>query len=348
MQNRQFFGLILLALMIGLGFQVVRPFLVPLAWAAILAYVTTPPYRRILRLFKGRSSLSATVATIFVIALLLVPILFLVVRLPYEFAESYRELSAVLDEPIVLPDALRRIAIIGPVLDEWLTSFLNDPDVRKQQLKDWLEPLSGEFAALAGRLGHSVVQIGVAMVVLFFFFRDGEKGVLELREALRKIVGEKADKYFQALGDTIRAVVFGLILSALAQGFIAGVGYQIVGIGTPILLGSLTAITAVVPFLGTVVIWAPVGIGLLLADRIGPGLALLAWGIFIVNPTDNILKPLLISRVIDVPLAIVLIGVMGGLLVFGLIGLFLGPLVLSILLAIWREWLAENGPERAK
>jgi predicted PurR-regulated permease PerM len=344
MQNRPFFGLILLAVMVGLGFQVVRPFLAPLAWAAILAYLTTPIYRRILRLLKGRSSLAAGVATTLMIAILLVPVSFLLIRLPRELAEGYRELSTAFDEPIVLPEALTRIPVLGPVLDETLTNFWNDPEIRKQQVKDWLEPWSRELASIVGRLGRSVAQLAVAIVVLFFLYRDGDAALQQLRQALHKVVGEMADKYFQAIGDTTRAVVFGLIVSALAQGFIAGVGYQIFGVGTPILLGLLTAVAAVVPFLGAVAIWAPIGVGMLLAGRISTGLALLAWGTFIVNPTDNILKPLLISGATDVPLAVVFIGVMGGLLAFGLIGLFLGPLILSILLAIWREWLAEERP----
>jgi predicted PurR-regulated permease PerM len=343
MQNRQLLGLILLAGMVGLGFQVVRPFLASLAWAAIIAYLTTPLYRAILRTFKGRPNLAATVATTLVIAMLLVPVSFLLIRLPRELAQSYRELSTAFDEPLVLPDAIARIPILGPVVDEALTSFWNDPEIRKQQVKDWLEPWSRELTGVVGQIGRTLSRLAVAIIVLFFFYRDGEAVLQQLRRALRLVVGEMADKYFLAIGETTRAVVFGLIVSALAQGFIAGVGYQILGVGPPILLGSMTAITALVPFLGTVVIWAPIGVALLLADRISTGLALLAWGTFIVNPTDNILKPLLISGATDVPLAVVLLGVIGGLLAFGLIGLFVGPLVLAILLAIWRQWLSENG-----
>jgi predicted PurR-regulated permease PerM len=343
MQNRPPFGLALLAVVVGLSIAVVKPFWTSLAWAMILAYLTTPIYRRILRLLNGRPSLAAGVATTLMIATLLVPVSFLLIRLPREFAESYRALSTTFDEPILLPEALTRIPILGPVLDETLTSFWNDPEIRKQQVKDWLEPWSRELGSVVGGLGRSVAQLAVALVALFFLYRDGDVALQQLRQGLRKIVGEMADKYVQAIGDTTRAVVFGLIVSALAQGVIAGVGYQIFGVGTPILLGSVTAVTAVVPFLGAVAIWAPIGLGMLLTGKISAGLALLAWGAFIVNPADNILKPLLISGATDVPLAFVFIGVMGGLLAFGLIGLFLGPLILSVLLAIWREWLAEDG-----
>jgi predicted PurR-regulated permease PerM len=342
MQNRSLLGAVLLAVLLGLGYLVVRPFWAPLAWAAILAYLTTPIYRRILRLLEGRPSLAAGVATTLALAVLLVPVSLLLLRLPRELAESYRQISSAFDEPLVLPEALTRIPVLGPILDETLTSFWNDPDVRKQQIKEWLEPWSREIASVVGGLGRSVAQLAVAIVALFFLYRDGESALGQLRRALQRIVGAMADKYFTAIGDTTRAVVFGLIVSALAQGFLAGVGYQIFSVGAPILLGSLTALAAIIPFVGAVSIWAPVGLGMLLTGRISAGLALLAWGAIIVNPTDNILKPLLISGATDVPLAVVFIGVMGGLMAFGLVGLFLGPLILAVLLAIWREWLAED------
>ncbi len=215
-------------------------------------------------------------------------------------------------------------------------------------MKDWLEPWSRELTGLVGQVGRSVAQLAVAVIVLFFFYRDGEAALLQLRRALRKIVGASADKYFEAVGDTTRAVVFGLIVSALVQGLIAGIGYQLFGVGAPILLSSLTALAAVVPFLGAVAIWLPVGLFLLLTGKISAGVGLLAWGALLVNPTDNILKPLLISGAADVPMAVVFLGVMGGLLAFGLIGLFVCPLILSVLLAIWKEWLKEDRPERAK
>jgi predicted PurR-regulated permease PerM len=345
MQNRSVFGFALLAVMIGLGFQVVRPFLAPIAWAAILAYLTTPLYRRILRLLKGRATLAASVATTLMIAFLLAPVSLLLIRLPRELADGYREFSTAFDHPLVVSETVTRIPVIGPILDDALTNFWNDPEIRKQQVKEWLEPWSREVAGLVGGLGRGVARFAAATVVLFFLYRDGEAALRQLRQALQKVVGAMADKYFQAIGETTRAVVFGMIVSALVQGFIAGVGYQVIGVGTPILLGSLTAVTALIPFIGTVAVWCPIGVVLLLTDRVGAGAALLAWGAFVVNPADNILKPILISGATDVPLAVVLIGVMGGLLAFGLIGLFLGPLILAVLLAIWREWLAEDQPD---
>lgn len=343
MQNRQIFGLILLTVSVGLGFYVVKPFLAPLAWAAVLTYVTGPAYQRILRLFRNRSSLAAAVSTLLLILGLVVPVSFLLIQLQSELSEAYRELSTkFVDKPLVLPEWIVRIPVIGSAVNEVLTGIWNDPELRQQQVKEWLEPWMHELAGVVGQIGRSAAQLAVATVAIFFFYRDGDEVLEQLRKALRKVVGDPADEYFRAVGDTTRAVVSGLIVSALAQGLIAGAGYAVIGVGTPILLGALTAVTALVPFLGTVAVWGPIGVWLLLSDQLSTGLTLLAWGAFVVNPTDNILKPLLISNATDIPLVIVLFGVLGGLLAFGLIGLFLGPLILAVLLAIWREWLSDD------
>lgn len=343
MQNRQIFGLILLGAIVGLAFVVIRPFLAPLAWAAILAGVTYPGYRWILRLSGNRSSFAATVATALMILVLVVPVSFLLIRLQAELAETYRELSTRFAErPLVLPETIARLPVVGPALDDTLTNMWNDPERRREQVKEWLEPWILEIAGIVGKIGRSLAQLAITAVALFFFYRDGDHVLEQVRRGVRKVVGGPAQQYFDAVRDTTRAVVSGLIIAALAQGFVAGLGYAVAGVETPVLLGALTALMALVPFVGTVAVWAPVGVWLLLSDQIGAGLGLLAWGAIVVNFTDNILKPLLISSAADIPLIIVLFGVMGGLFAFGLVGLFLGPLIFAVLLAIWREWLAED------
>ncbi|BGE84519.1 MULTISPECIES: AI-2E family transporter [Methylosinus] len=345
MQNRQIFALLLLGVVVGLGLFVVSPFLTPLAWAAILAYATYPVYRRILRASGNRPSLAATFATLLLVVVLVVPVAFLLVRLQSDLAEAYRELSSQFaDEPIVLPDAVARFPVVGPALDDMLNTIWNDPERRREQVKEWIEPWMSGLARTLGMIGRSLAQIALTAIALFFFYRDGALVVEELRAGLRKVVGASADNYVRAIGATTQAVVSGVIVSALFQGLIAGVGYAVVGVGTPILLGALTAVAALVPFIGTWAVWAPVGVYLLVVGQTGAGVALLAWGGLVVSWVDNIIKPLLISSAADIPLVIVLFGVLGGLLAFGFVGLFLGPLILAVLLSIWREWLAGDAP----
>ncbi len=349
MQNRQILGLILLGAVIGLGLFVIRPFLAPLTWAAILAYVTAPAYRRILGLSGDRPALAATVAIFLLIVVLVVPVSFLLIRLQGELADVYRVLSAKFAEnSFALPDAIARIPVIGPALNETLNAVWNDPERRRQQVKELLEPWIRELAGLVGTIGRGIAQLVVTVIALFFFYRDGDEVLEQVRKGLRKIAGDPAEDYFRAVGDTARAVVFGGIVCALTQGFIAGCGYAIVGLGSPILLGALTALMALIPFVGTVAVWAPAGVWLLLSGQTGAGIALIAWGALFVSSSDNVLRPVLISGVADIPLMLALFGVMGGLLAFGLVGLFLGPLILAVLLAVWRQWLGEDRPAAPK
>ena len=343
MPNRQIFSLILLGIIVGLAYLVVKSFLVPVTWATITAFVTWPVYNQLLKRLKNHRSAAALIMTTLLLIILILPVLWLLVRLHDELSEVYRGLSPQFASQLfLLPNALARIPVIGSTLQDALNAYLNNPSLWEGQFKEWLAPWMHELAGMIGGIGRNALKLMVSGVSLFFFYRDGKKVLEQIRKGLRKIVGETADGYFKAVGETTYAVVYGLIISALAQGLVAGIGYRIMGVGTPILLGALTALTSLIPFIGTMLIWGPIGVWLLLSDHVGTGFGLLAWGAFIVHPTDNVLRPLLISNVSDIPLLIVLFGVLGGLLAFGMIGLFIGPLILAVLLAIWREWLEDD------
>ena len=348
MDNRQIVSAILLGLMVGLGYWVISPFLAPIAWAAILAFVTWPAYRRLRQPAEPRRSAAALIMTALLIILLVVPVLWMLVRLQAELADAYQVLSTKFsDRPLLLPEMIARIPVIGPALNETLAAYWNNPSLGKQLLKDWLEPWMREFAGVVGKVGRGVAQLVIASISLFFFYRNGSQALEQIRQGLRKVVGEPADGYFRAVGDTTRAVVSGLIVGALAQGLVAGIGYAVLGLGTPVLLGAVTALTALIPFIGTILVWGPIVAWLFLSDQIGTGLGMLAWGVLVISTTDNILRPVLISTAADIPLLIVIFGVVGGLMAFGMIGLFLGPLILTVLLTIWREWLGEDQPTPA-
>jgi predicted PurR-regulated permease PerM len=139
-----------------------------------------------------------------------------------------------------------------------------------------------------------------------------------------------------------RAVLYGLLITAVAQGIIAGIGYWIFGLEAPAVLGALTGLLSTAPLLGTAFIWAPLAAGLLLAGHTWKGLLLLAWGTLLVHPVDNLLRPYLISSVTRVPFLLVMFGALGGLAAFGLVGLFAGPVLLGVASAVWLEWATED------
>ncbi len=151
------------------------------------------------------------------------------------------------------------------------------------------------------------------------------------------------------MGGTIRAVVYGLLITAVVQGLLAAVGYAVAGVAAPILLGIVTGLLALVPY-GTSVVMVPAALWLLFQGETLAGVGLLLWGTLIVASVDNLLRPLFISGAIRVPYLLVFFGVLGGLVSFGLVGVFVGPVLLSALFALWREWVedgASPGPTTA-
>ena len=176
---------------------------------------------------------------------------------------------------------------------------------------------------------------------LFFVFRDGERVAAELATALEQLVGTRVHNYLRAIGQTVKAVVYGLVLAAVVQGALAGLGYWIAGATAPVFLAALTTVCGLIPFAAPT-LWGGVGVWLVLRGSTVAGVALLVWGAIVVSWTDHMVRPFLISREAQIPFLIVMFGVLGGLAAFGLVGLFVGPVILAVLLAIWREWLLER------
>ncbi|MDO9082802.1 MAG: AI-2E family transporter, partial [Humidesulfovibrio sp.] len=178
----------------------------------------------------------------------------------------------------------------------------------------------------------------LTLVIVFFFYRNGPRIVDELRHVLVRFIGPRANGYLSAAGSTTRAVVYGILLTALAQGIVAGLGYWVAGLGSPVTLGALTALVALIPF-ATPVAWGGAGAWLLFQGELGAAIGIWIWGAAVVSQLDNFLRPLFISSAGTIPFLLVLFGVLGGTFAFGLVGLFTGPIVLAIAWAVWREWV---------
>ena len=154
----------------------------------------------------------------------------------------------------------------------------------------------------------------------------------------RRLFDNVLDPYIAVISSVTRSVVYGLMVTAVAQGIVAAIGYAVVGLSAWMLLGALTGVLSVVPVVGTGIVWGAVSVFLLLADHPWKAVILATWGLVLVHPTDNVLRPLLISNATHVPFLPMLFGVLGGLAIWGLLGAVLGPVVLATGLAIWRNW----------
>ena len=338
---------ILLASLIFLGFQVLHEFLLSLIWAFILAYVTWPAYHQLRYRLKNRNTLSAALMTFFIALFLLLTVYWLVSLLQEELKTAYQALSADFAQgSYQLPEEIARIPWLGEYLQDGLDRLNSDKTGLAMQLADWMKQWVGEFAKFLGNIGRYVIKLGVVLVTLFFCFRDGDEAIKQLHQGVVRFLGKKQDIYLQAAGNTTRAVVYGLVIAALGQGILAGVGYSVAGVKAPVLFGAITALLALVP-MGATLIWMPIAIALILGNQLWAGAGLLLWGVLVVSTVDNVIRPIVISGASRVPFLVVLFGVLGGLNAFGIIGLFLGPVILAVLLAVWQAWLEQQSEQDA-
>jgi predicted PurR-regulated permease PerM len=335
---RQIALVALLGGLVLLTHAVLRPFLVPVIWALILAYVTWPLYERLRRALRERATIASLIMTLALAAAFVLPVLWLIGLLRGEVANAYAEFTAFIASRPKLPQSLANIPWLGEELQAFLDRVGRDPDALRAELGVLLDQSLGQVRGILGDVGRNVAKTFFALLTLFFMYRNGEAVAGQVRSVLERVIGERVHAYLIAIGDTTRAVVYGIVLAALAQGILAGLGYWLAGLQAPVVLGAATALIALIPF-GAPLIWGSAGAWLLLTDRTGAGVFLLLWGALAVSWVDNLVRPLVIANATRIPFLLVMFGVLGGIAAFGLVGLFLGPVILAVLMAVWREWL---------
>lgn len=329
-----------------LTFTVLQPFIVPLIWGGILAYVSWPLQQRIERLLRGRAGLAALVTSLLVTLAIIVPLVWLILMVRVEAVDGYAKVQAFLASKPTLSPALRELPWIGAWAEDMLRQLSADPAAIKEQFVMTLEQSSVEVSKLIGGVGRNVAKLFFAVLSMFFLLRDGPRLMREARAILEGILGPRVHDYLDAIGATTQAVVYALILGALAQGTVAGIGYFFAGVEAPVLMGAITVLIALIPF-GAPLVWGSLAVWLLVTGKLGPGIFLLLWGLLVVSWVDNLVRPMVISNATRMPFLLVVFGVLGGVLAFGLVGLFIGPVLLAVSLAIWREWLEEHQQKEA-
>lgn len=324
-----------------LTFTVLRPFIVPLIWGGILAYVSWPLQQRMIRWMRGRVGPASLATTLIVSLAIVVPLVWLALMMRVEAISAYAAVQNFLASKPQLPAAIRDLPWIGQVAQETLQQMSQDPKAIGQQFVLLMEESSVEVSRLIGGVGRNVAKLFFAVLSMFFLLRDGPRLLHDARAILEGILGPTVRDYLEAIGSTTQAVVYALILGALAQGAVAGVGYAVFGIEAPVLVGAVTVLVALIPF-GAPLIWGSLSIWLMVSGNVWQGVGLMLWGLLLVSWVDNIVRPLVISNATRMPFLLVVFGVLGGVLAFGLVGLFIGPVLLAVSLAIWREWLEQH------
>ncbi len=326
----------------GLGWftlGVLGPLLEPILWAIIITYATWPLYARIHKHVGQRSTLAAGLMITLLGVAVVLPLISLTAILQREAADAIRALPHWLEEREVLQERLAQIPYIGQELSRRVSEWGSDlPALLNRTLLPRIQGIGHRLLDMLGGAGWVAGQWLLALFLLFFLFRDGLSLTAEVRLGGRLAIGERADNYLDIAVTTSRAVLYGIVLTAIVQGSVAGIGYWAVDMPGPALLTLLTILMALIPF-GASVVWTLACAWLTIQGENGAAIALLLWGALVVSWVDNLVRPIFISQATDIPFALVVLGIIGGLLGYGFLGLFLGPVILAIGHAAWEEWL---------
>ncbi|MEO6186796.1 MAG: AI-2E family transporter [Steroidobacteraceae bacterium] len=318
---------------------ILRPLALPIAWAAILAFLMHPLQVRLTRRLKGRKTLAASILTGLTPVAIFAPLALVSVA----FVQQIVALTGSLQQNA---DIFNLTHWLNPAEHPRLASMAAwvigrfDVQVSDMQvyLRDGVQTWAGTLAKSSGMFFLStaavLLRFFLMLFILFFTLRDGDVWFTRI-SALLPLSKAPRDKLFTRLGKVLRAVVYGCGLTALVQGILVTIGFAITGLSGPIVFGVLASLLALLPFGGAALVWVPGVLYLLATGSIGMGIFLLAWG-GVVSISDNFIRPAIISRYTPVPTLLVFLGVIGGVGAFGPIGFIMGPVILVLAIELLR------------
>lgn len=322
-----------IASLIGLFF-VVKRFLPAIIVAAILTIAFYPVYKRLTKVFKGRNWLASILSVLLVVVVIVVPVTLLILLLSREAFDTYvfieeKVSSGALDQFLkwedggYLFDLKQRLL---PVIDLDTVDIKSSITNTAQTVSSFLVTQSANF--LKG-FTTFMLDFAVMLFAMYYFFKDGKVLKKKLIEFM-PLPTTYERKIFNKLEDMVGAIIYGLFLTAVAQGVLGGIGFALAGVSNAIFWGALVAFFALIPLIGTGVIMAPAGILLLLTGNIAAGVFLLLWGFFIVGLVDNILKPYLVSGKAHTYPLLTFLSIFGGIFAFGMKGILFGPVIMML------------------
>lgn len=348
-------GWVLLGLLAFGCMLVMRPFFFSLLWAVILVFSTWPLYERLKKLLGGRGLIAAMLMTVVLAAMLIVPMAVLAGALADSADQLVQRLRGQFAQGIppdwnAPPDWLVALPLIGNALGDLWHGLLTNTGDFLGFLIPYLAPVRDALIRGGLGIGRSLLELVVSVIVAFFLYRDGSYAAAMLHRSIGRVAGEQSRQLIEVAARTIKSVVYGVMGNATIQAILIFVGFWIAGVPEPFLLATLVFIFGLFPVAGPALVWVPVALWLFMTGQLIAGVAIALYGALIVGAVENFFVPYVISRGNKMPFLLVFFGVIGGVLTFGILGIFLGPTLLALGMALIREWLqmqAEDAP-RAK
>ena len=329
--------LALLGLLVVWTFLIIKPFVPILTWSAVLAVAFYPAFSWLAKQLGGRPRTAATILALVMLGIVIGPAAWLGVSA----IEGIRDIASQIGTgDLVLQDApeqIRSWPLIGPQLfDLWTLAYTN-VRARLREVTPYLKPLAGIMLSFAGSAGIGTLQFLLSVLVAGFLFPYGPQLAGAIRSFLRRIVPEQSEHFMELSGATIRAVSQGVIGVAIIQALLAGIGFKLAAIPSAGLLAIIVLLLSIVQ-IGAAIVLIPVVIWIWMTKDVTSALPLTAF-LVVVGVLDNILKPLVMGRGLTTPTLVILIGVIGGTLAHGIIGLFIGPIILAVAWELAAAWI---------
>ncbi len=340
MQRNQVFAWFFIAiflLLLYLFYQILSPFFLALFWGAILTLTLYPLHVRLTKLLRGYKNICSMIMTILATFLIVLPIVFISVTVAVDMADIYQNITDDV-EVSELKSGLEKLKGLIPlsILEELESKLqIEEASIHQMALKGLGSASNyviNEVQSAAANLTGLLINFGIMIFSLFFFFRDGER-LLDRLKYLIPMKQEQKDEIFMKFYITLNAVIVGVMVTAAIQGIVQGLIFWALGISYAVLGGVLTFIFALIPIGGAVVVWLPVGLYLVFTGSIYTGIAVLVLGGVVVSSIDNFLKPMIIGGRVKISTLFLVLTIFGSLSVFGFSGIILGPVLLAIFMS---------------
>lgn len=332
---KQILNYVLVVGLFVLAFLVLKPLLYSIIYGVLFAYLFFPVHNWLVKKIKSENA-SAFIVCFGVIGSVLIIFLAILGTLLKQIINFYLQLQ---------------VLNIGELIQKALPSFISNVEISSAVVNSINSSLSTLIANVATHLGNFVldlpnisVQFLIMAFVFFFGLRDGER-TIEYIKSTSPLKKETQTKFFKHFEDITMSVILGHIVVGIIQGIVAGIGYFLFGVPNVMILTIISVLVAVIPLVGPWLIWIPVDVYLFIIGRDGAGLGLLLYGLFLINTTELVLRPLIVSRRTQMNQAVVLIGMIGGTYMFGVLGLIIGPLVLAYVLLVIEVYRKHNVEE---
>jgi predicted PurR-regulated permease PerM len=320
------------------------PFLAAILFAAAVVISSWPLYERLLGRLRGRRNLAALTMTLSLTLLVIIPISLVAYNLADDVSRLFDQLRGTIENGELAPPAwLAQVPMVGGAADRYLRELIGSREQIMALAGRMLEPARHYLLAGGIMLGTGVAQMSLAAFVSFFFYRDGAAIRDVINVATKRIMNEGAQKLLTIISNTVRGVMYGLLGTALAQALVAALGFAIAGVPAVPLLAVLTFVSSLIP-IGPPIIWGGAAVWLFAQGSIGWGIFMLIWGIVLISGVDNVVRPMLISRGSSLPFLLTLLGVLGGVIAFGFVGMFIGPTLLAVGYSLMSDWTGTRDP----